>query len=714
MATARFRSHFAYLAGGFIALVLVFAGVTPLRAQFAGDGGTTGIGLEIADWVPARDKDYGGWGVVAAGDSIETPLLWTRDALALKLAPGLYDVYWVQDYDTLDKPILLARDVSVEADRLTTVDVDSGVGIEVAAWVPARDLDYGWWGAASVESATAGEPVAKEQMVNWTKSADALLLPPGDYDIYWVQDYDTLGRPILLAEGLIVEAGRLTTVDVDSGVRIEVATWLPARDLDYGWWGAARVESATAGEPVTKEQMVNWTKTADALVLPPGDYDIYWVQDYDTLDIPILLTRGVKVSAGQPVAVMADSGVRIEVAAWVPARDADYGWWGAASADSLTAGEPVTTDQLVNWTRTAEALLLPPGAYDIYWVQNYPNLDKPIIIAQGVTVSGAFGGIGIEIGLRDGVIKVVTPLAGGAADLAGIEAGDIIVAVDGDSLKGKTLDQAVARLRGAIGAAVTLTIRRDDAELEIAIERAAVSAASLVRVNTGIQPVLAADTPPLDTDTGWWGATPAWQGPDNRVNWSEGQADDPLVLPPGRYDIYWRLDSSGEPELKARDVSVALGSLIEVPIGLASIVVTPTVVVAFELRSDDGSDVVGGALPEGVKEIEVRYEWENAAIGHRLGVRWLFDDQVVLEQGEPVATAAGETKWALKSDDGSALPQGAYRVELMEEGELRLPVEFGIGTASEPAVDAEPVAEDAAREGSVDEPKPKQPAKIEN
>ena len=50
----------------------------------------------------------------------------------------------------------------------------------------------------------------------------------------------------------------------------------------------------------------------------------------------------------------------------------------------------------------------------------------------------------------------------------------------------------------------------------------------------------------------------------------------------------------------------------------------------------------------------------------------------------------------------------------MHQGELRLPVEFGIGTASEPAVDAEPVAEDAAREGSVDEPKPKQPAKIEN
>jgi hypothetical protein len=83
-------------------------------------------------------------------------------------------------------------------------------------------------------------------------------------------------------------------------------------------------------------------------------------------------------------------------------------------------------------------------------------------------------------------------------------------------------------------------------------------------------------------------------------------------------------------------------------------------------------------LPEGVAGVEVLYAWNNADIGRRLGVRWFQDGQMVLEQGEPVATASGETTWSLTMQDGSALPTGEYRVELVENGELRMPFEFAI------------------------------------
>src|ERR1044071_1065601 len=71
-------------------LALLFAG--PAAAQFAGGGGTTGITLSIANWVPARDKSYGGWGVARAGESIAKPLMWTNTAPSLTLPAGSYDL----------------------------------------------------------------------------------------------------------------------------------------------------------------------------------------------------------------------------------------------------------------------------------------------------------------------------------------------------------------------------------------------------------------------------------------------------------------------------------------------------------------------------------------------------------------------------------------------------------------------------------------------
>ncbi|MDO5603908.1 MAG: S41 family peptidase [Paracoccus sp. (in: a-proteobacteria)] len=73
---------------------------------------------------------------------------------------------------------------------------------------------------------------------------------------------------------------------------------------------------------------------------------------------------------------------------------------------------------------------------------------------------GSFGGLGIEVGQEDGLVKVISPMDGTPADLAGVQAGDFITHVDGESLLGLTLDQAVDMMRGEVGSEVTITILR--------------------------------------------------------------------------------------------------------------------------------------------------------------------------------------------------------------------------------------------------------------
>ena len=86
---------------------------------------------------------------------------------------------------------------------------------------------------------------------------------------------------------------------------------------------------------------------------------------------------------------------------------------------------------------------------------------------------GEFGGLGIEVTQEDGWVKVITPMDGTPADAAGIQAGDFITAVDGESLLGLTLSEAVDLLKGPVGSEVTITIVREgvDEPFEITIIR---------------------------------------------------------------------------------------------------------------------------------------------------------------------------------------------------------------------------------------------------
>ncbi|AGT07498.1 S41 family peptidase [Paracoccus aminophilus] len=73
---------------------------------------------------------------------------------------------------------------------------------------------------------------------------------------------------------------------------------------------------------------------------------------------------------------------------------------------------------------------------------------------------GSFGGIGIEVGQEDGLVKVISPIDDTPAAEAGIKAGDFITHVNGESLMGLTLDEAVEKMRGPIGSELTITILR--------------------------------------------------------------------------------------------------------------------------------------------------------------------------------------------------------------------------------------------------------------
>ena len=74
--------------------------------------------------------------------------------------------------------------------------------------------------------------------------------------------------------------------------------------------------------------------------------------------------------------------------------------------------------------------------------------------------SGEFGGLGIEVSMESGVVKVITPIDDTPAAKAGVKAGDYIVRINGEQVQGKTLMEAVNLMRGPVGTSIEITIRR--------------------------------------------------------------------------------------------------------------------------------------------------------------------------------------------------------------------------------------------------------------
>ncbi|WP_133485052.1 S41 family peptidase [Aliiroseovarius marinus] len=90
-----------------------------------------------------------------------------------------------------------------------------------------------------------------------------------------------------------------------------------------------------------------------------------------------------------------------------------------------------------------------------------------------VQTRGSFGGLGIEVTQEEGFVRVVSPMDGTPADDAGMETGDYITHVDGESLLGLTLDEAVNKLRGPVGSEIIITVVREgvDEPFDVSIIR---------------------------------------------------------------------------------------------------------------------------------------------------------------------------------------------------------------------------------------------------
>jgi len=93
-----------------------------------------------------------------------------------------------------------------------------------------------------------------------------------------------------------------------------------------------------------------------------------------------------------------------------------------------------------------------------------------------ITTKGEFGGVGIEVTQEDGLIKVISPIDGTPAAKAGIKSGDRIAGIDGTSIAGLPLNDAIDKMRGPAGSKITLTILREGEKkpFDVTLQRAVV------------------------------------------------------------------------------------------------------------------------------------------------------------------------------------------------------------------------------------------------
>lgn len=117
--------------------------------------------------------------------------------------------------------------------------------------------------------------------------------------------------------------------------------------------------------------------------------------------------------------------------------------------------EPVPDDKLIeNAIRGMLAGLDPHSNY----------MDKDEFKDLSATTTGKFGGLGIEVQMKDGLVYVVSPIDDTPAAKAGVQSGDYIVKINDDPVRGLTLKEAVDKMRGDPGTKVTLTVLRKDAD----------------------------------------------------------------------------------------------------------------------------------------------------------------------------------------------------------------------------------------------------------
>ena len=132
-------------------------------------------------------------------------------------------------------------------------------------------------------------------------------------------------------------------------------------------------------------------------------------------------------------------------------------------------------DQAEIMNSAINGLLQSLDPYSAYMSPKYFN-------GMQTETKGEFGGLGIEIGMESGVVKVISPISDTPAANAGIKSGDYIVRINGQQVQGKTLTEAVDLMRGPVGSEIKLTVRRKNEKkaLEFLIKRAVIEVKSVV------------------------------------------------------------------------------------------------------------------------------------------------------------------------------------------------------------------------------------------
>ena len=96
-----------------------------------------------------------------------------------------------------------------------------------------------------------------------------------------------------------------------------------------------------------------------------------------------------------------------------------------------------------------------------------------------ISTTGSYSGIGIEVNDKDGVIKVITPMAGSPAARSGLRSGDQIIAVDGVAVEANNLQDTIGRMRGQAGSKISVTVLRDEEVIEHEMRREVIRVASV-------------------------------------------------------------------------------------------------------------------------------------------------------------------------------------------------------------------------------------------
>lgn len=139
------------------------------------------------------------------------------------------------------------------------------------------------------------------------------------------------------------------------------------------------------------------------------------------------------------------------------ARDVDMGTLVKTALDVVNAIEPQSGEPAEVFRKAINAALASLDPHSRY-------LDARAQSNQRSSLTGSFGGLGLEVDTVDGFVRIVTPMPGTPAARAGLQRGDLIVGFDGEPVTGMPLADALSRMRGQPGTPITLTIRREGVE----------------------------------------------------------------------------------------------------------------------------------------------------------------------------------------------------------------------------------------------------------